>query len=184
MSSGSLEDRLNELRSEFDRTFAEPLTSVQDGEDLLALRAGDAELAIRIRETAGIQRCPVLTLVPSRSPALCGLAGVRGRLVAVFDLGSLVCGQTVRQGGWILLCAADPSVALRFDGLDGYERLGTQEIDSSVAPAAGDSEALSRLVLLSGRRRALLTVPSLLGMVDRIGRQGGARIEDERTDEE
>ncbi len=114
-----------EMRQAFDGRFAHPLaveSSIQ--EDFLVVRAAVHSVALRIKEIAGLLRAPELTHLPTEHRALSGLAGVRGTLVAVYDLATLL-GDTTQgpDAGFIVLCAADKTVALRFTAVIQYARL-------------------------------------------------------------
>jgi chemotaxis signal transduction protein len=155
-----------ELRREFDEAFARPM--VIDGEvreELLAIRAGDHDLALRSSEVAAILRCPTLTQVPSAHAALRGLAGVRGALVAVYALASLLGpDSTPARAGWIVLCREERSAALLFDDLVGHVRVAQAEIHAA-ASAAGGAIGAGELVEIAGVHRAVPSVPALLEII-------------------
>lgn len=114
-----------ELRRAFDGSFAvPPATQRPDDQALLAIRAGSAPLAMSIRDIVGVSRCPAVTRLPSAQPALIGLAGLRGSLVTVYSIASLV-GERPGAHRWLVLTAADPAMGLSFDELIGYERAPT-----------------------------------------------------------
>jgi chemotaxis signal transduction protein len=151
------------MREAFDASFAEPRSGdVEALEELLAIRAGDAELALRAREIAQIVRCPPLTPVPCRNPALSGLAGVRSSLVAVYSIAALMGWEHHDESPrWIVLCAADRSVALLFDQLVGYERVPTSDIHA-VAASEVEVAATAEVVRLAGVERPVIDVARLL----------------------
>lgn len=159
-----------ELRATFDESFTRAVDLVTEPHDeLLAIRAGHAEVALRIRETAGIIRCPTLTAMPSRNRALAGLAGVRGTLVAVYSLAELVGDEpgSSRQG-WIVLCAGDRSAGLLFDDVVGYERVPASAIHRADEPALG--ERAGAIVRIGGLPRPLIGIPGLLESIHRTAR--------------
>jgi chemotaxis signal transduction protein len=154
------------LAREFDASFARAAElEPSGGEQLIAIGAGNLSLAVRTREIAAVMRCPPLAAVPGRNPALCGLAGVRGSVVAVYAIAALVgdSGAGPAAGGWIALCAADRSAALLFDTLDGYARL----------PKLFESE-IAELVRIDGASRAVIRIAELL---ETIGRSANRRTQ-------
>src|SRR5882757_7001907 len=114
--------RAQELRRDFDRSFADPPradTAAQ--EDLLAIRLGAQGFAMRLSEIAGLFADKKVTRVPSANSALLGIAGFRGAIVPVYDLQTLLGhsdGQTPR---WLVIAAAAP-VALAFTTFESQLR--------------------------------------------------------------
>lgn len=155
-------DTVARLRRVFDESFARAVVlERKPQEDLLLLRAGESHFALRSLDTAGLLRCPPLTAVPSGQPALCGIAGVRGTLVAVYDLAVLAGeGDGPGTGGWMVVSSADHSAALRFDELVGYRRVAAEQIHA--APAANARGAARQVVRLDGVDRTLIHVRGLL----------------------
>jgi chemotaxis signal transduction protein len=151
-----------QLRREFDAAFAQPIASEpQAREDLLLIRADGHELVLRTSEIAGIQQCPPLTSLPSTHSALCGLVGVRGTLVAVYGIATLLGGSTPAKGsGWIVMCREDRSAALLFDELVGHASVPREAIHTALASDGG-----GELVDLDGVHRAVLSVPALLARI-------------------
>jgi hypothetical protein len=115
--------RAGEMRIEFDASFARtPSQLPSDLTDVLTLRIGDAPCLLRLSDIAEVISRPVLTPVPTATPALLGITTGRGIPVAAFDLGLLL-GQAVVGHRWLLLLAAEPEVGLVFEQFDGYQRL-------------------------------------------------------------
>ncbi len=131
------------LRREFDDSFALPPREVAaDGVDLLAIRVGERPLALRVSEIAALATGRRLTPVPSPTSELLGLIGMRGVLVAVLDLASLL-GEGSRSSEaprWVALAAGDEQLALGFHVLEGHVR---------VPPAALEAVEGGRLGLVA-----------------------------------
>ncbi|HSU39197.1 MAG TPA: chemotaxis protein CheW [Polyangiaceae bacterium] len=113
------------LRSEFDRSFALPLVeTAPDTVDLVAIRIADRAYALASAELGGLMAARRLMPLPSPDPALGGLVGLRGALVAAFDLGVLLgLRASAVPTRWLALSARDRQLALSFDELDGYLRV-------------------------------------------------------------
>jgi purine-binding chemotaxis protein CheW len=113
------------LRREFDGSFALPAREVaSDSLDLLAIRIDNEPFALRVSEIAGLVTGHRLTPVPSPLPSLMGLLGVRGALVAVFDLGALL-GEAPMTAAprWVALCPGEHGLAVAFPELEGHLKL-------------------------------------------------------------
>ena len=89
--AGSVTGRVQRLRDDFDRSFAEPAVS-HDAEhvELLAIGAGGRSYAIRLSQTWGLHPDRPITALPGPLPALLGLAGFTGTAVPVYDLAALL----------------------------------------------------------------------------------------------
>jgi len=121
-------ERVERLRLEFDRNFADPpRTGTATKEDLLAIRLGERGFAVRLSEVAGLFSGKTITRVPGASAALLGIAGFRGSIVPVYDLQCLLGhpgGDTPR---WLVMAAAAP-VALAFAAFEGQLRVSPEAI--------------------------------------------------------
>jgi purine-binding chemotaxis protein CheW len=152
-----------ELRREFDRSFATaPPGETEDCEDLLAVRVGGEPYALRVRDIAGIERCPGIVPVPSRVPELMGLAGIRGGVVAVYGLASLV-GQAGAPEAvrWLVLCGGPELVGLGLAQLEGWLRVPRSELCR--APGEESPGAQPREVVRAGEvLRAVISISSVL----------------------
>jgi chemotaxis signal transduction protein len=113
------------LRRDFDGSFAlPPREAGTEGVDLLAIRVGERALALRLSEISTVATGRRLTETPSSNPALLGLVGIRGALVAVLDLAAML-GEPTRSEAprWVALCQGDDQLALGFDTLEGHLRV-------------------------------------------------------------
>lgn len=168
---------LAQLRADFDQSFATEAVAAQERHQvLLAVRADNMHLVLRADQTAAVLRCPALTPLPSGNAALCGLAGVRGTLVAVYSLAELVgASRGAMESRWLVLCAADPSVALLFDELVGYARVEPRDIlatGKSKEPGVGARQ----LARFGGTQRPLLHIPELLEAIYRTAGSGEQKV--------
>jgi purine-binding chemotaxis protein CheW len=113
--------KARDLRETFDASFARP-PDAEDGlrERLIGIRIGSEPHALRLADIAGVFADRTITAVPSRRQSLLGIAGARGTVVPVFDLGALV-GYPARAAKlrWLVI-AARQRVGFAFDAFDGY----------------------------------------------------------------
>jgi len=123
-----IENRAAELRTAFDRSFAEVVRAEgSERLDFLAVTIGADRYAIRLSEIAGLFADRKITPVPSRLGTLLGVAGFRGAIVPVHDLRALFGHSSPRAPRWLVLAAAMP-VALAFDLFESHVRLAADEI--------------------------------------------------------
>jgi hypothetical protein len=115
--------RADLMRAEFDGAFARPPHRPEtDLEDVIALRLGDEPCVLRLADIAGLIADPLLTVLPTPVPALRGIIGNRGSVIAAYDLGILRRGLPTSPG-WLAILAAEPTVGVTFEHFDGYRRI-------------------------------------------------------------
>ncbi|MFP5502240.1 MAG: chemotaxis protein CheW [Candidatus Sericytochromatia bacterium] len=132
------EDALQVLRQAFDRVFAEPPTEEEQGlEELIVVRLGGERLAIRLTALAGIERLDRVVPLPGGPPGFLGLAGLRGRLVPVFDLAGMLGRPAGPFTGWVAVVGRQEPVGWAFDELVGVETVAREAIKPAEAQAAG-----------------------------------------------
>lgn len=172
-SSERLEARLRSLRTEFDQSFARIRQPPEaPGTDFLLIRVAGEPYALRLAEVSALEADRAVTPVPSDAPALLGVAGLRGALVAVFDLAQLL-GQAPAsrarpapqppQGSppgprWLVLVKATQT-AMAFDDFEGQRRLGPAALATAedagqrqeVLRTAGASRPIVQLAALAAR---------------------------------
>src|ERR1019366_8843948 len=85
--TNSVDPGLGEVRPAFDRSFSAPPPSrAAETQSLIVIRLAGETLVLRAGDITGIARRRRLVPLPSRTPELLGLAGIRGALVPVFNL--------------------------------------------------------------------------------------------------
>jgi chemotaxis signal transduction protein len=154
-------ERLTELRTAFDRSFAEPpRRHDRESSELLAIRAGDNRYALRLSQTSGLFSDRPITRLPGPLPALLGVAGFSGSIVPVYDLGALLGHPVAEPPRWLVLAAGAPAVALAFHDLDGHQRVPAASIVGE-ADQHGRRGCLRGMVPLPDGTRAIVDVPSV-----------------------
>lgn len=121
---------LKSVAEEFDQAFANPPELAAPAADgYLAFRLAGEPFAVSQRELAGVlSDCRVVS-VAGRA-GLLGIAGVRGRVVAVFDLAQLVMNSPTpfsdRQ--WLIWSAAQRDAAFCAERFEDYIVLGARGV--------------------------------------------------------
>lgn len=164
--SDAVGDRVAELRTGFDRSFAEqPPRRHVEFDELLAVRAGERRYALRLAQTSGLHLDRPITPLPGPVPALLGVAGFSGAVVPVYDLGALLGRPVPETPRWLVMAAGAPLLALAFNDLDGHLRVPS---DSIVGETDGHGlrDCLRGMVPLPGGMRAIVDVPSVRAAVN------------------
>jgi chemotaxis signal transduction protein len=166
-----LELRLRELRQNFDQGFAAPaLGADAPREDLLAIRVGSDPYVLRSSDIGAIAADRPLTRLPSDSPALLGIVGVRANVVAVFDLATLLGLPRADNARWIAL-ARGSSAAFAFAAFEGQLRLPRELIAYA---EAGAHPALRFVARSGGGSRPLIELPVLTARLQEAARAAGS----------
>lgn len=124
-----MKEQIERLRREFDESFATPEGERPELVPLLAIRVGGRPFALSLSELGGTAAGARIAPVPARSPALLGLAGIRGRVVPVFDLASLF-GEAKPEATprWIALSQGNEAIGLAFSELEGHLERRPEEL--------------------------------------------------------
>src|SRR5262249_44387480 len=132
--------RLAEIRRAFDASFAEPAaTGGEERRKVLSIRAGEGRFVVEVDDLAGVEACGKIVKVPASLPGLLGLTGIRGRLLAAYDLATLLGHEgTTGPRRWLLVCGGDLGVALLVDEIDALLRVAHKEIMSVDSLRAGE----------------------------------------------
>ncbi len=157
-----LTERAGELREAFDRSFAEPATAAPTAlEELLAIRVAGNPYALCMNEIAGLYLDQPVTVLPGRDSALFGLVGLRGSLVAVYDLAALL-GETEQSGHrWIALAVGVDAVAFAFHSVDGHLRVPARS-SVAAAPTTDEHPHAPEAVAVADIAYTIISVPDLL----------------------
>ena len=116
MSETPLIKDVTELRLAFDQSFAKPpalasATSV----NLLSIRVAGEPYAIRVDEISRLVAGGRITPVPSPTPNLLGIAGIKGRFIAAYSLAMML---GYPRGGenpkWLAVCGKEKAFGLAF----------------------------------------------------------------------
>jgi chemotaxis signal transduction protein len=158
----SLASLVLQLKHEFDESFAiNAGRQPASGYPLLVVRVGADRLAVPLAEIASVAPCPKLTVVPSRTPELLGIAGLRGELIPVFSL-ALLTGypRDPEAPRWLLLCGAE-RLGLAFTRVQGQCSVMPDAM-SPVASGPPRQRHVSHLVDLEHGWCPVLSIASIL----------------------
>jgi len=170
--SPTLVETAAELRRAFDGSFAAPSEPVsQEVEDLLAIGVAGSPYAIHLRDIAAIVTRRTIVPVPAAAPSLLGVAGIRGDIVPVFGLASLLGYEDAADGPpWLVLCRAEP-VALGFADLQGYLRLPRSALLTEKSAAVSD-QYVNEIATTNAGVRAVIGISLIVATIrDRLGRE-------------
>jgi purine-binding chemotaxis protein CheW len=157
-----IENKAAKLRQAFDLSFAlPPPPASQEVEDLLTIRVAGDSYAIRLCDIAGMVTGCKVVAVPAAAIDLLGLAGIRGDIVPVFGLASILgYSQPLESPRWMILCGADEYIALAFSDFEGYLRIPKSSLHADenlgatrqYVSEAASTNAVARSVI-SGRHK-------------------------------
>jgi chemotaxis signal transduction protein len=160
--------RIEGLRADFDRSFAEPARR-HDAEyaELLAVHAGGRPYALRLSQASGVHSDRPVTPLPGPQPALLGVAGFSGAIVPVYDLAALLGHPVPERPRWLALAAGSPPLALAFHQLDGHVRVDETVI---IGEAGGHDgrDVLRGMVPLPGGTRPIVDLPATRALVHQL----------------
>jgi chemotaxis signal transduction protein len=161
-----VQNRLGELRTEFDSSFADPVRPHdEDHVELLAIRAGGRPYALRLSQTSGLYPDRPVTALPGPLPSLLGVAGFGGGILPVYDLAALLGHPAGERPRWLLLAAGTPPLAFAFGDLDGHVRVAAATILTEGHQGTG---CLRGMVPLPGGTRPIVDVAAARAAVHRL----------------
>lgn len=168
----------DELRQTFDRSFARvPHTETDTDivENLLAVRVGSRPYVLRLAEVSGLFVDKKITWLPSPMSELLGIAGLRGTVLPVYDLGMLLGCTRAAAPRWLLVTAATP-VGLAFDGFDGYLSVRLETIVPEVRAEAHERH-VREVVQADHLVRPLVSLTSVLETIKNRASHDGSEKE-------
>jgi purine-binding chemotaxis protein CheW len=152
-----------ELRRAFDRSFAEaPAVEPGAHDDLLDLRIGSDSYAVCLADAGGLFADTRVTPLPGSVTEMCGVVGLRGAILPVYDLRALLGYAKGRVPRWLLVIAHTP-VALAFDGFEGHLRVPRAAIASVPdRTVSGRSRHIHHIVRTDTCARPIIHMASVL----------------------
>jgi chemotaxis signal transduction protein len=172
-----VESKAAKFRQAFDLSFAlPPPQASQEVEDLLTIRVAGDPYAIRLRDIAGMVAGRRVVPVPAVTLDLLGLAGIRGGLVSVFGLASILgYGQAPGSPRWMILCGAEEPIALAFSDFEGYLRLPKSSLHADENLRA-TRQCVNQVASTDAGVRAVISIPLVVATIrNRIGHNRPAK---------
>lgn len=167
-TADNLAQRLLELRQSFDGSFARPLAAAAAApQKLLSIRTGGHKIMLRLDEVAGIHACPRLVPLPAPRPALLGIAGVRGRVLVVYNLAALLGEDAAfaEAPRWLLVPRLCEQLALAVHAIEAFVQVAADALHPIAMP---DADALCTEVLHEREvGRPVLSTERLLAVLRR-----------------
>lgn len=169
----SIPELVSDLRQAFDLAFAAaPSTAAAGAEDLLEVQCGSAAYVLRLGEIAALTRDLGVTAIPSAAPAFLGVAGVRGAILAVYDLAALLGQPPDPAPRWIAIAAGVTPVGLAFRHVDGHRRVPAASILAQSRPD-GVARHVRGVARLDGGVRPIVSISSVVDAIAERGRVDG-----------
>jgi purine-binding chemotaxis protein CheW len=166
-----VEIKAAELRQAFDLSFAlPPPQALREVEDLLTIRVAGDPYAIRLCDIAGMVTGRKVVPVPAATLDLLGLAGIRGGVVPVFGLASIL-GYSQAPGSprWMILCGTEEPIALAFSDFEGYLRLPKSSLHADENLRA-TRQYVNQVASTETEARAVIGIPLIVATIrNRIG---------------
>jgi purine-binding chemotaxis protein CheW len=166
----SIEDNMAaQLRQAFDRTFALPPSGAPpETEDLLTIRVAGDPYAIRLLDTAEIVTERSVVSVPTVTPDLLGLAGIRGGIVPVFSLSSILgYPPDNRSPRGMIICKSEEPIALAFSDFEGYLRLPASALhaDENFRATREHVKYVNQVASTPDGVRAVISIPLIMAAI-------------------
>jgi purine-binding chemotaxis protein CheW len=157
-----------ELRLAFDQTFANlPSEPERDVEDVLAMRVGEERYLLRLHEVAGIQVDRKLVPLPSPMKELLGVIGVRGVMVPIYDLATLLGYAANKEPRWFVMARAPKPIGFAGGAPETLLRVPRSAFALADAERAEPSAHLAGLIRIEDTLRPVIDLASVLRSLDR-----------------
>ena len=170
------DNRARDMREAFDSAFARAAQpTLEQLDDLLMIRVGGDPYAIRLRDIGGIVAKRPIINVPASAPHLLGLAGVRGDVVPVYRLASILGHNDETEApAWMVLCGDAPRVALAFTHFEGYQRLPLSRIHADASGQA-NRPYVNEVVTTDSHTSAVINLPRIVDVLRSRAQQSQER---------
>lgn len=163
--------RLTTYREAFDYAFAKPADAPRENlVDVLLFRLGSAAFAARLSQLNGLRTFNRVVPMPGSSPLLLGIIGVRGEIIPVFSLASLLGCSADGSGHWLALCNGTEPVGLAFDEFLGLHRVRSADLYSE--KASGGEQHAREMARCGSRVVPVIDIDSIIHQIRRSTNSG------------
>jgi chemotaxis signal transduction protein len=137
--SAVVTDRVAQMRREFDAAFARPPAAEPPAtETLLRVSAGGTGFFVQLRQLACVLPCAVVVPVPGARRELLGLTAVRGQILPLYSLATLLeLAGPVAPARWILVAAGGTGAGLGVEVVEGVSRIPETVVMEAAARGEG-----------------------------------------------
>lgn len=164
MTVDRLEDRARALREDFDRSFSEPREREEvTKESFVTLRIGGDGHALRVAELSGLHSGKKIVALPSPSPELLGISGMRSGVVPVYCLEALLGYPRTTAPAWLVLAGVEDPIGLAFESFEGHSKVASSAL-FAVDPGAARTH-VRELVRIDGEARRVVDVASMTSAI-------------------
>lgn len=161
--------RAEDLQAVFDRGFAERAApSTEETADLLAISIYRNPYALCLEAISGLHADKRITRIPVQKPALLGIAGFRGAILPVYDLGALIGLPAAEKPHWLAI-VAKAGLAVAFEAFEGHLRVPANTLVPSDSKEGG-RQHLSHILRSGDALRGVVNLTSALSPVLGEGR--------------
>jgi chemotaxis signal transduction protein len=163
-----MNEQASALREAFDLSFAQPSSAEATAvESLLEIRVGTARYVLRLADVSGVFADKKITWLPSPVSELLGIAGFRGAVLPVYDLGMLLGYSRAAAPRWLVVTAAAP-IGLAFEAFGGY-----LSVRSDAVVQVGRAEAVERHVREVAQSEVAMPIIHVPSILETIRNRGG-----------
>jgi purine-binding chemotaxis protein CheW len=155
------------LRIGFDESFAAAAAPQSERlEDMLAIRVGSDPYALRLSEIAGLHCDLKIVEVPSAAAQLLGIAGLRGMMAPVYDLGALLGYPPAANPRWMVIARGAQPVGLAFETFEAHLRVSKESSEDGEVGGGGATRRQTRgTVRAAGALRPIVHMASVMDMI-------------------
>lgn len=122
------------LRAEFDSGFAQaPQPPSASRQNMLTIHVCGERYALRLLDVRGLHADRRILALPSALPELLGVAGFRGQVIPVYDLGALLGHTAASTPRWLVLAQGREPLALAFESFDAHVAVAAEHIVDGAA---------------------------------------------------
>jgi purine-binding chemotaxis protein CheW len=158
-----------ELRQTFDHSFALPPSAASpEVQDLLTIRVLGNPYAIRLLDITELLTGHKIIPVPAVTSGLLGLAGIRGDIVPVFCLSSIIgYGPDIESPRWMVLCNPEEPIALALSDFEGHLRIPTSALHTAEKFSATTEKTkyVSQVARTPDGIRAIISIEPIMATI-------------------
>ena len=166
IEAGSMSATAATLRRHFDAAFAAPASSITEPlEDLLAIRVGSDPYALRLSEIAGLHVGVKIVPVPSPVAQLLGIVGIRGIMIPIYDLATLLRHPPEANSRWLVLARAPQPVGFAFETFESHLQVSLAAGNGDDSGTGGTAQHMRGTIRAAGALRPIIHLASLLEMI-------------------